>query len=92
MLMQIRDKATGIFAYIIVILIAIPFAFWGIQEYFTGPADQNVAEVNGEEIIKRVFDSQLQDQRRYLKSLYGDQAEEIEKEFLTWIILACFGQ
>ena len=77
MLMQIREKATGIFAYIIVILIAIPFAFWGIQEYFTGPADQNVAEVNGEEIIKRAFDAQLQDQRSYLRSVYGAQADEI---------------
>ncbi|MEM8843706.1 MAG: SurA N-terminal domain-containing protein [Pseudomonadota bacterium] len=76
MLMQIRDKATGVFAYIIVILIAIPFAFWGIQEYFTGPSDQNVAEVNGEELVKRAFDAQLQDRRSYLRSLYGTQAEE----------------
>ena len=67
--MQIRDKATGIFAYIIVILIAIPFAFWGIQEYFGGPGDQKVAEVNGEEISKRLFDSQLQNQRRYLHGI-----------------------
>ena len=77
MLMQIRDKATGVFAYIIVILIAIPFAFWGIQEYFTGPSDQNVAEVNGEEIIKRAFDAQLQDQKSYLRSVYGSEADEI---------------
>lgn len=77
MLMQIRERATGVFAYIIVILIAIPFAFWGIQEYFGGPADQKVAEVNGEEIIKRIFDSQLQDQRRYLKSLLGNSFDSI---------------
>ena len=77
MLMQIREKATGIIAYIIVILIAIPFALWGIHDYFGGPSDQNVAEVNGEEIIKRAFDAQLQDQRSYLRSLYGAQADDI---------------
>ena len=77
MLMQIREKATGILAYIIVILIAIPFALWGIHDYFGGPSDQNVAEINGEEIIKRAFDAQLQDQRNYLRSLYGPQADEI---------------
>ncbi len=71
MLLQIRDKASGIFAYIIVILIAIPFAFWGIGEYLGGPGDQKVAEVNGEEISKRFFDAQLQNQRRYLQSILG---------------------
>lgn len=77
MLMQIRDKATGIFAYIIVILIAIPFAFWGIQEYFGGPGDQKVAEVNGEEISKRLFDAQLQNQRRYLQSILGNNFDAL---------------
>ena len=77
MLMQIRERASGIFAYIIVILIAIPFAFWGIQEYFGGPADQKVAEVNGEEIVKRVFDAQVQDQRRYLKSILGSSFDSL---------------
>ena len=77
MLMRIRDGASGILAYIIVILIAIPFAFWGIQEYFGGPADQKVAEVNGEEITKRLFDVQLQDQRRYLKSILGTSFDSL---------------
>ena len=77
MLMRIRDGASGILAYIIVILIAIPFAFWGIQEYFGGPADINVAEVNGEEITKRLFDAQLQDQRRYLKSILGNSYDSL---------------
>lgn len=77
MLMQIREKATGIFAYIIVGLIAIPFAFWGIQEYFGGPGDQQVAEVNGEKITKRLFDSQLQNQRRYMQSILGDNFDSL---------------
>ncbi len=77
MLMKIRDGASGIFAYIIVALLAIPFALWGIHEYLGGPADQNVAKVNGEEITKRLFDAQLQDQSRYLRSILGDSFDSL---------------
>ncbi len=82
MLMQIRERASGIVAYIIVILIAIPFAFWGIQEYFSGPADQNVAVVDGNEIKKRVFDNQVQEQKRYLKSLLGNSYNALYEDEL----------
>lgn len=75
--MQIRERTSGIFAYIIVLLITIPFAFWGIQEYFGAPGDQKAAEVNGEEIVKRVFDAQVQDQRRYLKSILGSSFDSL---------------
>ena len=77
MLMQIRERATGIFAYIIVILIIIPFAFWGIQEYFTGGAEANVATVEGYDISQREFDARLQEQRRYLKSILADAADDL---------------
>lgn len=72
MLMQIRERATGVLTYIIVTFIALTFALWGVQEYFTGPSDAIVAEVNGEEIPKRFFDFQLQQQTRYLRSLLGE--------------------
>lgn len=72
MLMQIRERASGVLTYIIVSFIALTFALWGVQEYFTGPSDAVVAEVNGEEIPKRFFDFQLQQQRRYLRSLLGE--------------------
>ena len=75
--MQIRERTSGILAYIIVILITIPFAFWGVQEYFGAPGDQKVAEINGEEIVKRVFDAQVQDQRRYLKSILGSSFDSL---------------
>ncbi|MDW3095137.1 MAG: SurA N-terminal domain-containing protein [Gammaproteobacteria bacterium] len=77
MLMQIRERASGIIAYIIIGLIAIPFAFWGIHEYLGGPDDQKVAVVNDEEIVKRAFDAQVQDQRRYLKSILGSSFDSV---------------
>ena len=77
MLMQIRERATGVFAYIIVLLISVPFALWGIQEYFGGPGDAAVAEVNGVEISKQVFDQRLQQQRRYMRSTLGDSFDQL---------------
>ena len=50
MLHVIRERATGWVAYLIILIISIPFALWGISEYlgFGGGAD--VAEVNGQPI------------------------------------------
>ncbi len=80
MLMQIRERASGIVAYIIVILISIPFALWGIQEYLGGGSDQIVAEVGDTEITKRVFDNQVQEQRRQLRSILGQSFDALYQD------------
>ena len=49
MLQSIREKATGWIAYIIIIGISIPFAFWGIDQYFAGGTN-TVAIVDSEKI------------------------------------------
>ena len=80
MLMQIRERASGVVAYIIVILISIPFALWGIQEYLGGGADPIVAEVNDTEITKRVFDQQVQQRRQRLRSLLGQSFDTLYQD------------
>ncbi len=57
MLLKIREKATGWIAYTIVTLIAIPFALWGIQQYFgwsDAPAALSVgdAEISSAQIAR----------------------------------------
>ena len=64
MLTQIRARASGWLAWVIVILITIPFALWGIQSYFEGPTEVPVATVNGEEIPLYAFQNELSRQRR----------------------------
>ncbi len=71
MLQTIRDRASGVVAYAIVILISIPFALWGINQYFGGGDTLVAAEVNGDEIPLSVFTSRYQQQRRYLRSVMG---------------------
>ncbi|OOG28701.1 peptidylprolyl isomerase [Thioalkalivibrio denitrificans] len=71
MLQKIRDKATGWIAYAIIILISIPFALWGLNEYFGGAPARVVAEVNGVEITQRQFQQEYQNQRQQLAAMFG---------------------
>ena len=63
MLQTIRDRITGKFAIMILVLIAMPFMFFGVANYnFLG--DSYAAKVDGVEIttfdVEREFRNQLQ--------------------------------
>ena len=75
MLQGIRDRAKGWFAWVIVIFISIPFALWGIQEYFGTDPNVAVAEVNGTELGLQQFQLAYQRQRQQLRNLLGAQAD-----------------
>ena len=53
MLQAIRDKAHGIFAWAMLVLVGIPFALWGINNYFDGGKEKPVAVVGEREIFER---------------------------------------
>jgi len=55
MLTAIRNKTQGIFAFIIVGLLIIPFAFWGVNEYFDTSSSTIIATVNGTEIDENAY-------------------------------------
>ena len=55
MLTAIREKTQGIFAFVIVGLIIIPFAFWGVNEYFDDTSNTIIAKVNGIEIDDNAY-------------------------------------
>lgn len=73
MLEFIRKRATGWVAWGIVILISVPFALWGINQYFTPVSDLSVAKVNGTEIELREFQQAVQDQRARLRQMLGPE-------------------
>lgn len=68
MLTEIRERASGWLAWVIVILITIPFALWGIQSYFESSSEIPVATVNGEAIPMYAFQNELSRQRRIFGS------------------------
>lgn len=53
MLQAIRDKAQGFFAWVLLILIGVPFALWGIQNYFDSGRESPVAVVGDRDIFER---------------------------------------
>ena len=72
MLMQgIRDHATGWIAWVIVILISIPFALWGINEYLSPTSNVAVAVIDGTDVSINEFQRTYQRQRDQLQSLLG---------------------
>lgn len=72
MLSAIRDRASSLVAYIIIGLLILSFALWGIQEYFGGGGAPPVADVNGVEITQPEFNNQFQQYRQRLQSILGE--------------------
>ncbi|WP_020559887.1 SurA N-terminal domain-containing protein [Thiofilum flexile] len=75
MLQKIHDKAKGWVAYAIIGLITIPFALWGINQYFEGGGKRIVAVVNGEEILEPAVRIQLEQLRQRMPAQLANNEE-----------------
>lgn len=68
MLQSIRDNTQGWIAGVIVSLLIMSFAFWGIHSYLgEGGNDTSVAKVNGVEISKNEFSAAYERLRRQMQ-------------------------
>lgn len=73
MLEAIRSRAQSWIAKVILALLIVPFALWGIDSYFSrGGKEKPAATVNGEEISQQEFSRTLREQKEAL----GGQVEE----------------
>ena len=77
MLQSIRDKTSGWIAYLIIGLISVPFALWGINSYLGGGEEQPAAVVNGDEITPRQLDFAYTRYRERLSSVFGGRIPEV---------------
>lgn len=75
MLTTIRERAQGWIAWVIVILISVPFALWGINEYFDAEKKVPIAEINGSELMSHDYQRQLQNQRNALRQKFGGKID-----------------
>jgi len=71
MLLTIRKKSQGWVAWLIVLIIAIPFALFGINSYFEGVGQVTVAKVEGEKINAQTFANAMEQRRRFFRSQLG---------------------
>ncbi|MDV7393098.1 SurA N-terminal domain-containing protein, partial [Arthrospira platensis SPKY1] len=75
MLQFIRDRARGWLAYVIVGLLIVPFALWGIHSYFEGGAPSDVAVVGDTKISLQEFQRAYQNQRQRLQAMMGEDLD-----------------
>lgn len=71
MLQSIREKVEGWIASLILGLITVPFALWGINSYFEGDSKIHVAEVDGVKIGVDTYRGALDQQRRSAQQQLG---------------------
>jgi len=72
MLLHIRKKSQGWIAWVIVTIITIPFALFGISSYFSGANEITVAKVEGEKINAQTFENAMEQRRRFFRSQLGN--------------------
>lgn len=82
MLQSIRDNISGWIAWVVVILLSVPFALVGISSYFGGASSNAVAEVGDTEISREAYQNRYQQQYQQLRRIYGEQfdPEMIDEE------------
>jgi len=71
MLGAIRKKSKGWVAYLIVGIISVPFALFGIQQYIGGSSNSAIAIVDGEDIALTTYYQELNTQQRNLQQQLG---------------------
>jgi len=79
MLQLIRNWVTGWLAVVIVVMLIIPFAFWGINYYFGQGGDIVAAEVNGSKILLRDYQLTYQRIREQYERQGGNVANHEDK-------------
>ncbi len=73
MLQNIRDNSQGCLSWVIVGLISLTFAVWGVGEFGLSNNQMIIAEVNGVEISERDFIKQVNQQKDRLRSMFKNQ-------------------
>ena len=72
MLQLIRDRSQGLIVGVIVFFICLTFALFGVQQYIDAQSSVVVAEVNGEEVTLREFQSSFQQLRQRAQAMFGE--------------------
>ncbi|QXP84678.1 SurA N-terminal domain-containing protein [Methylococcus sp. Mc7] len=86
MLQAIRDKAQGIFAWAMLILVGIPFAFWGINNYFDSGKEAPVAVVGDRDFFERDLVQAYQQDLANLVGLGDVDEKQLKRQALERLV------
>lgn len=85
MLTKIREKAQGVFAWVILLAITVPFALWGIQNYLDVGKETPVASVGDRDFFQRDVAKAYAQFSQSLQGLEIDE-ETLKKQALQKLI------
>ncbi|MDP2178406.1 SurA N-terminal domain-containing protein [Methylicorpusculum sp.] len=85
MLTKIREKAQGVFAWVILILITVPFALWGIQNYLDVGKEAPVASVGSKDFFQKDLTRAYEQYSQSLKNTDIDE-ESLKSQALQKLI------
>jgi len=86
MLQAINDRIKGWLGALVIIMITIPFAFWGIESYVGGGGKQFAAVVNGEEIPVIQFENAYSNQLARLNQQFGSALPFTNEQIKTQVL------
>lgn len=86
MLQAINDRIKGWLGIVIVAIIALPFAFWGIQSYTGNSIQQFAATINGIEISPRELEFSVYQQRQRLLQQYDGKLPFEESQLKSQVL------
>lgn len=72
MLQTIRDKVVGWMIWVVLLLVGVPFAFWGVDSFFLGGGDPVVAKVDGQKIYQSQFRNAYESRYQQLQQMLGE--------------------
>ena len=73
MLQEIRDKLTGWLVWVVVGLIGVPFALWGVESFFTGSTDPVVVKVGNQDITQSQFRAGYEQRYQQFQAMMGER-------------------
>ena len=73
MLQEIRDRLTGWLVWVVVGLIGVPFALWGVESFFTGNTDPVVVKVGSQEITQSQFRAGYEQRFQQFQAMMGER-------------------
>lgn len=82
-LQSIRERLTGILAFFILGILVIPFAFVGVNSYFTAGSENIVARVNDVDVSYNDFNQSYSNFRRRMQAMMGPAFDPVEFDTLV---------
>jgi|GEM_PF-1508353 len=93
MLATFRKHAKGWIAWVFVVLVTVPFAFWGVSQYRSLVTTNYVAKVNGEKImpndLQRAYQQVYQQRQAAMQGKFNptpDQEQALKQQTLQQLI------